>query len=643
MRQSAIEEAASSDEHGCCGEEGLLRSFLEQAPTAIGISRRGLTVYANPRYLKMFGFSSLDEVCGRPLTEQIAPHERERVMKLALRHDGGELVGTENEMVGLRKDGTEFPFYVAITRVSLPDGPAVLGFFTDITDRRKAEDELRDSEVRYRRLSEAAFEGIVVHLNGPIVDMNEGFLILTGYERTELLGKIVCDLFTPRTKEAAVQAVRYGRVEPYEAEITRKDGQPLIVQIRGRRTVYGGKKARIAAYQDITEQVNARKRIEQLAAKREEERLRLRTILDTLPVGVLIADATGAVIEANGSAKEIMGGSLPLTHSIDEFLVYRGWWADSGIPLRPEDWALARTITKGASTKGQVIDVERFDGTRGTILNSGAPLKDDGGHIIGGVAVFEDITRQRELEREAVEAKERAELYIDLLTHDINNMNTAMLGYLQLVIERGDLLEKTEVQLGRSIGILNSSSHLIENVKKIQQIESSGSGHGIVDLGWLLEDVVQNFEGQPGTEVRISYAPQLKQLVIASELLRDVFTNIIGNAIKHASGPVTIDVQLSKSYEDGIEYYRVDIEDDGPGVPDEMKDKVFSRLQRGKTRATGAGLGLYLVRRLVEDYHGRVWVEDRVHGDFTQGAKFVVLLPIASNDGSTDGLRMPAR
>ena len=90
---------------------------------------------------------------------------------------------------------------------------------------------------------------------------------------------------------------------------------------------------------------------------------------------------------------------------------------------------------------------------------------------------------------------------------------------------------------------------------------------------------------------------------------------------------------VSKVFEDGREYYRTIVEDNGPGIPDDMKDRIFSRLLRGGTKASGAGLGTYLVRRLVEDYHGRVWAEDRLAGDHSQGARFVVLLPVATVGG----------
>jgi signal transduction histidine kinase len=114
---------------------------------------------------------------------------------------------------------------------------------------------------------------------------------------------------------------------------------------------------------------------------------------------------------------------------------------------------------------------------------------------------------------------------------------------------------------------------------------------------------------------------------MANELLHDVFANLVGNAVKHTGGNGTeIAVSVSTARAGNGSFYLASIEDSGPGIPDEMKVKVFNRLQRGDTRAKGMGLGLYLVKSLVESYHGRVWVEDRVPGNYTKGAKFVVML-----------------
>ncbi len=77
-------------------------------------------------------------------------------------------------------------------------------------------------------------------------------------------------------------------------------------------------------------------------------------------------------------------------------------------------------------------------------------------------------------------------------------------------------------------------------------------------------------------------------------------------------------------------YYRVTVEDNGPGIPDELKNRLFMRFQGDQAKAIGKGLGLYLVRTLVHDFRGTIRVEDRVPGDYKKGAKFVVLLPAAA-------------
>ncbi len=513
-----------------------------------------------------------------------------------------------------------------------PDGRifGLLGTYEDITERKRAEEDLRNSEERFRTLADATFEGIVVHADGIILDANQAALEQTGYTREEAIGRPILDFFTPDSQAVIREVFRQPQVKAYEAHLIAKSGEVRTVQIQARAMEYNGLKARVATIMDITEQVEARQRIEELVARKEGERLRLRTILDTLPVGVVIVDGTGQVTENNERAHLIWGPVVRnRPENVGEYGSLTGWWADTGLQLKAEDWTVARAMRENRPIVGDLIDIQRQDGSRGTVINSAAPLQDRG-RVIGGVVVTEDITKQRELEHEAIAAKERAELYIDLLTHDINNMNTAARGFLQLVEGEEGLDEKSRQRLAKSQGALDDISELIGKVKKIQIIEAADARRGLIDLGWTIEDVVHSFKEYPGKEVKINYRPQLRRMVLASELLSDVFTNLIGNAVKHSDGPVTVDVNISKIFEEGREYYLVAVEDDGPGVSDEMKNKIFSRLQRGKTRASGSGLGLYLVKSLVEDFQGRVWVEDRVAGDPAKGAKFVVMLPVVA-------------
>lgn len=115
--------------------------------------------------------------------------------------------------------------------------------------------------------------------------------------------------------------------------------------------------------------------------------------------------------------------------------------------------------------------------------------------------------------------------------------------------------------------------------------------------------------------------------VRADDLLRDMFTNLVGNAVKHTGDHAHLVISLDRVGEDGLDYCRVLVEDDYPGIPDDFKKRLFNRSLKGTPWAKGMGLGLYIVKTLVESYNGRVCVEDRIQGDYTKGAKFMVMLP----------------
>jgi signal transduction histidine kinase len=150
-----------------------------------------------------------------------------------------------------------------------------------------------------------------------------------------------------------------------------------------------------------------------------------------------------------------------------------------------------------------------------------------------------------------------------------------------------------------------------------------------VDMDAMLAGLRSQYMNIPGRDITIDYRPCGDCRVMANGLLRDVFANLIGNAIKHSdpSKPVWIGLKSERCNDGGQPYCRVTIEDDGPGIPDALKEKLLARFSRGDPEAKGKGLGLYLVKSLVEDFHGTVHVGDRITGDHTKGSRFVVMLP----------------
>jgi signal transduction histidine kinase len=167
---------------------------------------------------------------------------------------------------------------------------------------------------------------------------------------------------------------------------------------------------------------------------------------------------------------------------------------------------------------------------------------------------------------------------------------------------------------------------LIENVRKLQRERAGDLKIKEIDMAEIMTSVKDQYLNVPGRDVKINVNSRCTCNVFANDLLRDVFCNLVGNSIKHSIGPITININMDCVDEIGVNYCKVTVEDNGPGISDSMKALIFDRTHVGK-KLRGRGLGLYIVNTLVADFHGKVWVEDRVQGDYTKGARFVVLLP----------------
>jgi PAS domain S-box-containing protein len=154
-----------------------------------------------------------------------------------------------------------------------------------------------------------------------------------------------------------------------------------------------------AELEEQTEEIrNQNEELHVLSERLDEERARLQAILGALPVGVHIADAAGELIDMNDLAHTIWGLRKELTGPVKTLADRSGWWTDTGEPVQADEWALARALRHGEICTAEMVDIERFDGSKGTILNSAAPIYDAAERISGAVSVSQDITEHRELQ-----------------------------------------------------------------------------------------------------------------------------------------------------------------------------------------------------------------------------------------------------
>jgi signal transduction histidine kinase len=249
--------------------------------------------------------------------------------------------------------------------------------------------------------------------------------------------------------------------------------------------------------------------------------------------------------------------------------------------------------------------------------------------ILRSNAALEGEVRLRTGELEL--AKMEAELYLAVMSHDLLNINQALLGYLEIALDQLDKRGGDRDLLARPMELLQRSTDLISRVKKIQAIRRFDGNMEPRDIGKTISDVVESFRRVPGRSVEINYTPVTGCHVLVNDLFPEVFNNIIENAIRHSDQgkALEINIRVKAVTIDNKKYYVVTVDDTGPGIPDDMKATLFKPGQPDRQKFPGHGIGMFLVRNLIDMYGGSIEVEDRVRGDYSKGTCFTMTLPAA--------------
>jgi signal transduction histidine kinase len=362
-----------------------------------------------------------------------------------------------------------------------------------------------------------------------------------------------------------------------------------------------------------------------------EDRNRLRTILDTLPVGVATSDSKGRLVEANSQMDKIWGGKFTRAQSYREFQSYVGYWPGTEIKLKLEEWPMARSVHKGESVFEEVVDIDRSDGNRGTIKISSAPIRNDSGKITGSVTVATDITAQTAIEKELAEKAEglvrsnkELQQFAYVASHDLKEPLRMVTTYVQMLDRRyGDKLDgEAKEFIGFAVEGSKRMYSLVEDLLTYSRVETSLMPFSKVAMDQVMEvalkDLSEPIEAS-GASVTVEPLPEVhadfRQMVQLME-------NLVANAIKFRKEE-SPSVHISSSLVDSEWVFSV--KDNGIGIDEKYSDKVFQMFQRLHQRETfpGTGIGLAICKKVVERHGGRIWFESEPG----RGATFFFCLP----------------
>jgi PAS domain S-box-containing protein len=368
-------------------------------------------------------------------------------------------------------------------------------------------------------------------------------------------------------------------------------------------------------YRDLTAQA---RQLSLLLQSREEEIGREAAILESIAEGVIVSDRRGRVTNINAAAEHILG--MPRQriegHSLERLAGH--------MALDPQaDW---RSISQADIPVQAVFELE--DRVVGV---DAAPVLTPAGDKLGVVAVLRDVTTETEAER----AKSK---FITAISHELRTPLTAIRGYAESLIS-GTGGPVSEAQ-SHFLKVIRDSAlrmvSLADNLMAVAQIERGfvKLEYGETDVASIVDDVLHSFQGQLEArqmEVKLEIAGDLQPIEADPARVRQILDNLVSNAIKftYPGGRVTIGAhKLREGDEETPEHYALWVEDTGIGISPDEQAHIWERFSRpagdSSVEVSGLGVGLSIVRSLVEAHGGRVWLESTLG----VGSKFTVLLPI---------------
>jgi PAS domain S-box-containing protein len=604
-RKTAMVEA---DEH--------FRAIVETTPECVKIvAPDGTLRHMNSVGLTMVGASSPEDVIGKNVYDLIAPEDQRRFREFNERICRGEKGSLEFDMVGLQ--GARCHMETRAAPLQYSDGTTVqLAITRDIGDRNAAE----RAGLLLGEIVNSSDDAIISKdLNGVITSWNISAERLFGYTAEEAIGKSVTILIPSDRLDEEPKILsrlkRGERVDHFETIRQRKDGALLDISLT--ISPVKNKEGNIIGVSKIARDITERKRAEAALLASEA---RFRQLADSMPQIVWCARPDGYIDYYNERWYEFTGFS-------------RDAFGDKSWEpiLHPDDLQNCRETWYGSIRSGNPYHIEcRFWDRREQswrwFMGRALPARDAGGNIVKWFGSCTDIDVQKRVEDELRRANQDLEQFAFSASHDLQEP-------LRSIKIHSELLEKTcgEGLDGQALNFLKyvrdgatRMEMLVRDLLAYTQVTKFEKPQELADAEEALNATLANLAGAVSeTGARITADP-LPSLRVHGAHLQQLFQNLIGNALKYRSPnePPVVHVTAKRQ----SDYWVFSVSDNGMGIDSEYKEKIFGLFKRLHTsdEYSGTGIGLAICHRIVDRYHGRIWVESEPG----RGSTFRFTLPV---------------
>jgi PAS domain S-box-containing protein len=618
--------------------ENKLRRIIDSSLDAVVSSTaEGFTVEWNAQAEKMFGYSR-QEVLGQQLRDLVIPKRNRHLFQNALedylRTTDENIVNKRYEIKCTRKNGTEFPAELSFTAEASNRNILFVGFLRDITSQKKAMQEIEQARIRMETL---------------ITNLQTGILLEDINSRITLVNQSFCDIFSipvePKNlighdcSKAAEQAKYLFKhpdqfIKGIEIAVTNKIliENEVLAMADGRIferdfiPLFSGDKyeGHLWQYRDVTERQNA-----QQAILESEEKYR--GVLENMTLGLLEVDLEGNIIRTNNAFCQMLG--YHPSELLGLHIAHR---------LQPEAsrMILYKHLAEKEKVRSSVYELQmrKKDGTLIWGLVSAAPIKNSLGQIIGSIGILFDLTERKKMEHELANAKfmaDRARLaerqFLAHMSHEIRTPINAVIGMAHLLDEtQPDATQKEYINSLRFSA--DSLLGIIDNILDLSKIDASEIEFEKkpFDLDYLLKSLLLAFQykiEEKDIQIFASVDPAIENIVIGDPTrTNQILTNLLGNALKFTEkGMISLTAKLIGKSEGKYEI-EFKIRDTGIGIPEGKLETIFEYFKQADVQINrkfgGTGLGLTIVKQLVEMQGGAIRVESRLG----HGSDFIVSL-----------------
>jgi PAS domain S-box-containing protein len=598
------------------------RLVAENVSDAIWTTDMNLNItYLSPSHARLLGYP-LEELPNLPLEHVLTTESLERALQ-AHAEQVETLASNKDdpskhwlfEVELRRKDGSTVWVEEKVNFMRDDTGQAIglLGVTRDISERKKAEDRLRESEERYRHLVENVDAvAYSVDNRGVTTYISPTFESIFRQSESELVGKPFAEFIhpddLPGSMENFAKAMTGQLNEPWECRMV-MPGSGEIYWVQGHnRPVYKGNS--IVGMQGVLVDITDRKKTDEELRKAEE---RYRTLVESSPDGILTVDSDWHVTDCNNGVCRLLGCPSEQLRGAD---------------IRP--MVSARTIEAQSSVRAKLDSAGYAELEAELISGDGHKIpvwakivevkdKDQGNPQI--LVYLRDIEQRRKMD-------ELKDEFIGLVSHELRSPLTVIMGALKTALADGSLLSKEEMQqlLEDAAYETDSLSHLLENLLELSRVQADRLALYVtpVNLRVLVHKVVEQVRRQSTRHRFLVDLPRELPPIQADELrLGRILCNLLENGVNYSPDGGDIRVFAQRNGD----VMTIGVSDQGIGISADDQARLFQPFERGEVAKIGgiggAGLGLLVCRRLVEAHGGKIWVESEPG----HGSSFFFTLP----------------